>query len=203
MLVNLKTTVTAINQSTLPFNNGCSNQWFRQESDNTKLLSARLTSWLFDENSLTQRLISHCDHFEVIVLREGIATVTEDEQRLFKQDANIRSREVLLMCDGEPQVYARTLIPQSTLDYADSLLKSLGNTSLGEVLFQADNMQRQPIETTEFSLGSSMSKFAQSLNLNVDRSLWARRSIFTLDNNPLMVSEVFLPNSYAYAEASK
>lgn len=201
--MNLKTTATTINPSTLPFSKGCTNKWSLQESDSTKALPKRLISWLFDERSLTQRLISHCEHFEVIVLREGNAIVAPDEQHLFQQARQINSREVLLMCDGKPQVYARTLIPQVTLEHANSLLKTLGNTSLGEVLFSADNMQRQAIEITEFSQTSSMANFASSLDLNVEHSLWARRSIFTLDNNPLMVSEVFLPDSYAYEKAVK
>jgi len=203
MPVNLKKKPTAINHSELPFSEGCNNQWLAQQSGNTKSLSPELISWLFDKNSLTQRLQSCAEHFEVIVLREGKAIISAGEQSLFSPAENISSREVLLMCDGRPQVYARTLIPRHTLDYADSLLKTLGNTSLGEVLFRAGNMQRQAFETTSFSTTSTMAQFSKSINLEAEHDLWARRSIFTLDGQALMVSEVFLPNSYAYQEAVK
>ena len=188
--------------SDLPFTDGCSNHWFAKSSGNTDTLAPVLTSWLFDNGSLTQRLQTHCKHFEVIVLREGLANIAPLEQPLFNRAVGINSREVLLVCDGQPQVYARTLIPQGTLAYANRLLTSLGNTSLGEVLFRAENMQRQQIQTTSFTHDSDMTRFATALTTQPTHTLWARRSIFTLDDNPLMVSEVFLPGSYAYLEAS-
>jgi len=203
--VNLITCSTLLGDTPLPFEKGCFNQWFDRESGNTNALTDSLTSWLFDEKSLTKRLQAHSNHFEVKVLREGSAQVSPHERQLFSNDlftenAAINSREVLLICDGQPQVYARTLIPPATLAHAENLLTTLGNASLGSVLFHADNMQRQAIETTSFAADSSMMAFANQLHLTCQSPLWARRSIFTLDGYPLMVSEVFLPNSYAYDE---
>jgi len=200
MPVNLKTIIAAVCPNQLPFKDGCANQWYERQSGNTDALSQELISWLYDQDSLTQRLQSHCQQFEVMVLRETDAVVTAAEQQLFNPGEVIRSREVLLLCDGQPHVYARTLIPKTTLDYANNLLKKLGNTSLGEVLFRADDMKRQPIETTSFSSSSSMSRFATALTLTPQHPLWARRSIFILEGNPLLVSEVFLPHSYAYSK---
>jgi len=204
--VNPKISSTLPCHALLPFEKGCFNRWFNRESGNINALPDSLTSWLFDEKSLTKRLQSQCEHFEVKVLREGSAQVAPHEHQLFSSEfsgdnAAISSREVLLICDGQPQVYARTLIPKKTLNHAKQLLTTLGNNSLGSVLFRADNMQRKTIETTYFPPDSDMARFAKQLNLTSDQPLWARRSIFTLDGYPLMVSEVFLPHSYAYAEA--
>lgn len=196
--MNLKTSPIAIHPSVLPFRHGCNNLWVTKQNQEAHNLSSELLSWLFDEHSLTQRLCAIATTFEVVVLREGPASISDAELQLFATHEGLNSREVLLLCDGQPQVYARTLIPQTTLEHANSLLKTLGNKSLGEVLFRDKSMQRQAIEITSFSKDSTMADFAQSLSLEVTHPLWARRSIFTLNDNPLMVSEVFLPNSYAY-----
>lgn len=196
--MNLKTNPTLATFSILPFEHGCHNLWLTRDSSNISHLDDELVSWLFDQDSLTQRLQSHCKHFQVRVLREGLAQVSPQEQQLFPACDAIYSREVLLICDGKPQVYARTLIPQTTLSYANSLLRDIGNTSLGEVLFRAKNMQRHAIEITEFEQNSIMAKFANELTGTAPHPLWARRSMFTLDDNPLNVSEVFLPGSFAY-----
>jgi len=203
MLVNLKTPLPTICHNELPFNLGCTNQWFNQQSAITNTRSHQLDDWLFDQGSLTQRLQSHCDTFEVLVLREGISDISLQERALFTGSDIINSREVLLLCDGQPQVYARTLIPQNTLQYANALLKTLGNKSLGEVLFSAKNMQRQPIEITSFDQDSAITTLASALSLQQEHPLWARRSMFTLDQYPLLVSEVFLPKSYPYTTETK
>ncbi len=56
-------------------------------------------------------------------------------------------REVHLIGCGGPWVFARSLIPVSTLRGRQRRLRNLGNTPLGAVLFQDKSMRRGPIET--------------------------------------------------------
>ena len=194
-------------QHNLPFLNGCDNHWLNAKTEEVRALPSHLQHWLLDKNSLTQRLIAQCQQFSVQVLRKELATLANNEQHLFDMQTtclnnSITSREVLLLCDLIPQVYARTLIPVGTMNYTRTQLQDLGNTSLGEVLFQSPNMRRGEIEVTSFAVDSDMAKFCQHLALPCGHILWARRSMFYLDDHPLMVSEVFLPNAFAYSENS-
>ena len=43
-----------------------------------------------------------------------------------------------------------------------------------------------------------MGQLARHLQLTMTHTLWGRRSIFVLENKPLMVSEVFLPGAFSY-----
>lgn len=162
-------------------------------------LSEQLQSWLLDPNSLTTRLTSHCHQFRVELLgqkiepcqaHEAVAAIPEHEKVLV--------REVLLYCDDKPQVFARSLLPLSSLTGSEQALADLGTQSLGQVLFNNPSLERKTIEVAEFDLTSSVGKLAQDLQLNITHSLWGRRSIFMLENKPLMVSEVFLPGAFAY-----
>ena len=172
------------------------NHW--QHSDSS-VLPEHLRSWLLDPDSLTARLKTHCHQFSVELLgqqveycqpHEAVAAIPAGEKVLV--------REVLLYCDDKPQVFARSLLPMSSLTGAEQALANLGTQSLGQVLFNNPSLERKTIEVATFDLNSSVGKLAGDLQLNVTHSLWGRRSIFVLENKPLMVAEVFLPGSVAY-----
>ena len=107
-------------------------------------------------------------------------------------------REVLLYCDDKPQVFARSLLPLSSLTGEEQALTNLGTQSLGQVLFNNPSLERKVIEVAAFDLNSSVGKLSQNLQLNFTHTLWGRRSIFILENKPLMVAEVFLPGAFSY-----
>lgn len=169
-----------------------------QNSD-TFTLSEHLQSWLLDPDSLTARLKSHCHQFRVELLgqkvelcqaHEAVADIPVGEKVLV--------REVLLYCDDKPQVFARSLLPLSSLTGAEQALANLGTNSLGQVLFNNPSLERKTIEVAMFDNNSSVGELAKNVQLEVTHSLWGRRSIFVLDDKPLMVAEVFLPGAYAY-----
>lgn len=172
------------------------NHW---QSSDSSVLPTHLQSWLLDPDSLTARLKTHCHQFRVELLgqqvehckaHEAVAAIPVGEKVLV--------REVLLYCDDKPQVFARSLLPMSSLTGAEQALANLGTQSLGQVLFNSPSLERKTIEVARFDLNTSVGKLAGDLQLNVTHTLWGRRSIFVLENKPLMVAEVFLPGAFAY-----
>ena len=166
------------------------------------VLPERLQSWLFDPNSLTARLKNHCHQFRIELLgqkmepcqaHEAVDAVSAGEQVLV--------REVLLYCDDKPQVFARSLLPLSSLTGTEQALANLGTESLGQTLFNHPSLERKIINIAEFDVTSSVGKLASNLQLNMMKTLWGRRSIFVIDNKPLIVAEVFLPGAFAYEAA--
>jgi len=172
----------------------------------TCYLPENLQDWLLDPNSLTARLKSHCQQFRVELLGQRVEPCQKSEAvALIPEGEPVLVREVLLYCDVKPQVFARSLLPLSSLTGDEQVLASLGTQSLGQVLFNNPSLERQTIEVAEFDENSTVVKFAEKLSLTkhndlAQSSLWGRRSIFVLENKPLMVAEVFLPNAYAYQE---
>lgn len=180
----------------MPFKQGLSAQWYCADDECLPNIPPTLNAWLFDSASLTKRLSSQCAKFEVVLLEQSNSVVSLQERNLFDEHS-IECREVLLLCDGVAQVYARTLLPQATLAHANKRLKTLGNTSLGDVLFNDPSMRRSTIEVCEFGECSTLAVMSQQLLRPKSGSIWGRRSMFYLQDYPLSVAEFFLPGGYA------
>ncbi|WP_420589231.1 chorismate--pyruvate lyase family protein [Bacterioplanoides sp.] len=142
-------------------------------------LPAFWRDWLLDTGSLTARLC-RLGNFRVEILREFQGTPTQlERQRLaLSHQARVWVREVVLKVDDVALVYARTAIPQQTLQGKEKRLQHLGEKSLGSYLFQQPNLQRQPLAVSHCN--------PNQLGLE-----WCRHSVFTLGHKPLMVSEAF------------
>ena len=166
-------------------------------------LPSYLTDWLLDPTSLTARLRANCQQFSVKVLGQQIEPCSiEDACEVVKVGTEILVREVLLFCDGKPQVFARSLLPLSSLTGEEQQLAHLGEQPLGQVIFSKPNLVRHAIEISELTELSSVGKLAKALTLPEAKTMWGRRSLFYLDDKPLVVAEVFLPDAFAYHEVA-
>lgn len=195
-----KTTNTSDKQSiTMPFKHGLNMSWQSTNTDLFNMIETPLNNWLFDSASLTKRLLNQCKTFEVYVLDQEQSSLSIDERAMFDCD-DIHCREVLLVCDGTAHVYARTLMPTATLEHANEQLKTLTNSSLGEILFNDPSMTRSNIEVCQ-TTSETLKVLSQQLSLPQQDTIWGRRSMFHLNDYPLSVAEFFLPGSYAYSKA--
>ncbi len=160
-------------------------------------MPAAMVHWLRDTGSLTARLKGICDAgFSVRLLSQGWRKPLYSEGRMLKmrQGEVAIVREVELMCDDAAWVFARTIIPASSLRGPARRLSMLGTKPLGEVLFSDPRMQRGPVEVARLQPRHSLFAVASSsLNAKPDR-LWGRRTLFYLAGVPLLVNEIFLPN---------
>lgn len=156
-------------------------------------LSPEIADWLFDPSSLTARLIRHCSgKFSVQVLSEVYSgpRISEHNTLGMGNRETALIREVHLLCDGHPVVYARTVIPVSTLVGAQRRLLHLGNKPLGAILFSDKTMTRGEVQVARLKAEQV------KLKSNIDVDIWGRRSVFKLNNKPLLVSEYFLPELF-------
>jgi len=164
-----------------------------------QLLAPSLSNWLFDPTSLTSRLKSHCTKFRVEVIGQQIENCHAEEAKgSIRANEEVLIREVILYCDELPQVFARSLLPLKSLTGEQQQLANLGTQPLGQVLFNDPKLERQSIEVACFNQQSTVGQFCHQLNLTYTHNLWGRRSLFILNNKPIMVSEVFLPQAFAY-----
>jgi len=169
------------------------------QSEALYLLPAHLRSWLIDPNSLTARLKGHCQHFRVELLGQKIQPCQGDETFAgINEGDKVLVREVLLYCDEQPQVFARSILPLSSLTGEEQALANLGTQSLGQVIFNNPSLERHSIEIAHYDEASEVAILSNRLGLITTENLWGRRSIFVLENKPFMVAEVFLADAYAY-----
>jgi len=166
-------------------------------------LAENLRDWLLEPSSLTARLKEHCQSFRVEVLGQKIEQCSQNEAtEEVRVGQDVLIREVLLYCDDKPHVFARSLLPLSSLTGEEKQLASLGNQSLGQVLFNHPHLKRKGIEVASFDQQSSVARLSKYLELASLETLWGRRSVFVIDDKPLIVAEVFLPDAVAYQQMS-
>jgi len=159
-------------------------------------LPAELTAWLLDPASLTRRLQGLCaGEFRVRVLSQVRGRPRLDEARVLgmRRGGLAIIRQVQLLCNEHPRVYARTVIPISSLQGRLRRLASLGVRPLGAMLFADRGMRRGIVELARIRPGEMLYADAVRDSLQANGEIWGRRSIFRLAQKPLLVSEIFLP----------
>ena len=137
---------------------------------------------LFNTGSLTTQLIAISDgNFSVQVLWQGWRKLNQQEASLLGCSGNHKiawCRDVVLKVQGKPRVYARTCMPKSTLTGDECQLKNWGSKSIGAYLFNHPHMRRG--EMSAYRIPHN------ELSLS-----WARRSVFYLQQKPVLVTEAF------------
>ncbi len=105
----------------------------------------------------------------------------------------ILSRDVHLLSNGVPVVFAHSILPRQSLRGAWLGLRHIGNKSLGASLFANPKVRRTALEFKKLSVNHPLYQSATAHLQVKPPLLWARRSIFTLNQARIMVTEVFLP----------
>lgn len=125
----------------------------------------------------------------------GHARPHVDEIALLRLAAGKRAyvREVMLMCGDTPVVFAHSVLPLTGLRGGWNVVTRLGSRSLGEALFRNPRIVRQTLAYRRVRRGHPLHRALAACLPGVPRQLWARRSVFSLNGHPLLVTEVFLP----------
>lgn len=155
-------------------------------------LPQRIRSWLLDKGSLTEALIRASDgNFRVRVVQQRWMRPRPSECRAAGMRAHEVAlvREVFLECHGEPWVFARSIIPARSLNGRLRHLRRFGERSLGALLFANPRIRRETFEVARVTPGHGL----LARGASADRPVWARRSVFRLHGQPLLVAEIFLP----------
>ncbi len=152
--------------------------------------------WLTDDSSLTARIRARCGRFSLQVVSQGKGRVMPDERAALgvAHHGELWLREVLLVADGVPVVFARSLVPATVIPADWHLLHGLGGRPLANVLFDDPRVRRSPLEAARLDARDSRWHQAVRATGHADLPpLWARRSAFHRAGTPLLITEVFLP----------
>ncbi len=154
-----------------------------------------LHSWLSDPASLTARLVARSAHFAVRVLGEFRTLPCFDERGVVGLPATRPAwvREVLLFADGEPVVFAHSILAPRDLAGAWQMAQGIGSQPLGAALFADPDIERGPLHVARLTASHSLHRRAAAAVGSKLPPLWGRRSRFCRFGRPLLVTEVFLP----------
>tara|TARA_B100001113_G_C21048724_1_gene595716 strand:- start:28 stop:483 length:456 start_codon:yes stop_codon:yes gene_type:complete len=145
---------------------------------NDELHNKYIKSWLQEDGPITKRIKSS-DAFKLNLLMDKIDEVEDSEANFLGENLGmIKTREVILMGNEEPKVFARSLIPLITIEKGFAKLGELGTKPLGDILFEKKIFKRTKIVFAKFR--------------NDKKLYWGRKSKYIVNNHPLSVMEVFL-----------
>ena len=171
------------------------NHWLKKP-----MFSQQYRPWLIDDGSLTARLQQRYTDFSVKKVSLKCAKPLQDEARLLKHPPHQQAliREVLLMGNNEPVVFAHSVLPRVALRGPWNKLGRLGNKPLGATLFANPKVKRTPLAFKKLSRHHPLYMRAAQHLLKPPAYLWARRSIFSLNTASqkcanILVTEIFLP----------
>ena len=154
-----------------------------------------LRVWLQDRGSLTRRLKARHADFRVNPVARGFAPPFLDEARLLGLRPKMQAyvRDVLLLGGGHNRVFAHSVLPRSSLRGDWSGITRLGTKPLGEALFTDPRIQRLGLTIRRLDARHPLYRAARRHTALTAPHLWARRSVFCLKGQSLLVTEVFLP----------
>jgi chorismate lyase len=165
-------------------------QWFRKP-----MLCGAYRQWLIDHGSLTARLKARYSDFAVqpVLLKNAKAFTDESTLLGLKASQYALIREVLLLGNNQPVVFAHSVLPRASLRGAWNGLGRLGNKPLGATLFANPVVKRTPLEYKKLPRQHPISMRVAEHMRTSPKALWARRSVFQLNCARILVTEVFLP----------
>jgi chorismate--pyruvate lyase len=157
-----------------------------------------LLSWLAEPGLLTARVRDLCGErmrFRMLGPLRDAELPAELRARLRVADTRCLLRDIEFRCDDARVVYAQTVLPDSTVRRYP-WLHELGDSPLGETLRQAgEPLDREPLEYARLDTHGDLARAALAGDSadHAREALWARRAVYRLGGEPILVQEVFLP----------
>ena len=127
----------------------------------------------------------------VISQRWQIIGAEEASAMSLNHEGSALVRQVLLCCGDKPLVYARTVIPVTSIQGAQRRYANMGNRPLGAMLFADRTMRREDVQVAMLPDWHVANQYTTS-----DERVWGRRSVFRVTGKPLLVSEYFFPELF-------
>jgi chorismate lyase len=143
-----------------------------------------------------------CGRLELVRLRQRLARPLPGEPALLgiRPGEHAWVREVLLLADGQPVLYAHSVARRMALRTGWKPLSQVGLRSMGDAIFELRGLQRSPIHVRRLNSGDHLHRAARkalgkrpAAQAAALAGLWARRSSFTRAGQALWITEVFLP----------
>lgn len=157
-----------------------------------------LRGWLTDTMSLTMKLMQHSSRFRVRKLSQqrGFCLADEWTTVALSRRVHVQEREVLLLCDERPVVYAHTIVPLDATASDWPFFGRLGERSLGTTLFGDPRVERGELQYARLRTQHPLTRRAQAAvgSTAVGSILFARRCLYRRRNGNLLVTELFLPS---------
>jgi chorismate--pyruvate lyase len=173
--------------------------------------SASVAAWLEMPTSITEKAKASCHSVRLQVLSEQWVK-NPPCTPLFKRGETphgdcqkgadkVFVREIVMFCNEKPAWYAQTLIPEKTYERRAEQFKNLQERSISTILFTDPHIVRENFvyayltkSTSEYQ--EAIQYYRPNAQGPMPQGLWARKSVFRIDGEPLSIMEVFFPDIF-------
>ena len=164
---------------------------------------SRARDWLCYTDSLTL-LLAHTtqQQAQLLIAHEDDGFPQAEECLILQQpeDKIARIREGGWYHLGVLWISTRVVIPQPTLEAAGDLLRHLDQRSIGTaLLFHNPKVIVGRLEFRPIVVQNATDPTLVSTTHHQSDTLWARRRLFDIEGNPLLIQEIFLPEIFEQA----
>ena len=150
------------------------------ETNSLEVRNKEILSWLNEAGSITSRIKSF-SNFKLKLLKDGPGEVDiiEDDLIISNYEEN-NIREVILLSNEEPLIYAKSIIPLETIKLGLNILGNLKENPLGDILFSNPEIKKKYMLFAKFESNKKI--------------FYGRKGIYTVKGYPFSVCEIFLIN---------
>ena len=150
------------------------------ETNSLEVRNKEILSWLNEGGSITSRIKSF-SNFKLKLLKDGPGEVDiiEDDLIISNYEEN-NIREVILLSNEEPLIYAKSIIPLETIKLGLNILGNLKENPLGDILFSNPEIKKKYMFFARFQ--------------SKEEIFYGRKGIYTVKGYPFSVCEIFLIN---------
>ena len=150
------------------------------ETKSLEIRNKEILSWLNEPGSITSRIKSF-SNFKLKLLKDGPGEVDIiDDDLIISNYKENNIREVILLSDEEPLIYAKSIIPLETIRLGLGILGNLKENPLGDILFSNPEIKKKHMLFAKFESNK--------------RIFYGRKGIYTVKGYPFSVCEIFLIN---------
>lgn len=171
-------------------------EWRTLTKSSARFFPRKVRPWMLLSSSMTKKLAERTGKAVLVdLLKNERGRLYPDEMTLFQsRDRSGFVREVCLYNGEKKLLTARTVFLSDRLK-ENSSLSSLGSRPLGELLFAKGNTGRWTLrEYAVLRPNSPLFPLIRQCRARHVRVCWARRTMFLLEGEPLLVTEIFLPS---------
>lgn len=176
-----------------------SDHWTPLAPGQQDALPPEVRPWVALETSMTARIGAVAGTaIDVEVLQQARGPLHDDERGFFDPPAaDGVVREVCLKSEGLPLLVARTVFTSRRLEAHPTIVR-LGNHALGSLLFADGPPPYFAREYVALGEAAPLWPLVRQCHDSHPGPYWARRTLFGLFDEVLLVTEIFLPELLAH-----
>lgn len=152
-------------------------------------------AWLSYTDMLTEKLCQTTSQVEMAVISHQWVSANWWERHVLHLNGKLIRRDILMLAEGKPRWFARTMIPERTQQLDAAFFDRLSVEPLGKLIFNEPRVVRSMIHSYGIDPRHLEFYWLNPAWFNKDDDIWMRLSFFEfMQTAPFYLAEIFFPD---------